>query len=44
VITQRLWSVHLAVKQIDASNLHGFDDGVDFGFVAAFREIGYAFD
>jgi hypothetical protein len=36
--------VHLAVEQVDAGNLHGFDDGVDFGRVAAFREIGNAFN
>jgi hypothetical protein len=36
--------VHLAVEQIDAGNLHGFDNGIDFGRVAAFREIGNAFD
>ena len=32
--------VHLAIKQEDAVHLHGLDDGVDFGFVTAFRKIG----
>jgi hypothetical protein len=36
--------VHFAVEEIDAGNLHGLDDGVDLGGVAAFREIGNAFD
>ncbi len=36
--------VHLAVEQIDAVHFHGFDNGVDFGFVAPFREVGYTFD
>ena len=45
VMTQRLWSaVHLAVEQIDAGNLHGFDDGIDFGGIAAFGKIGNAFN
>jgi len=36
--------IHLSVKQIDAGNLHSFDNGVDFGRIAAFREIGNAFN
>src|SRR5580692_10991104 len=36
--------VHLAIEQIDARNLHRFDDGVDFGRIAALREIRYAFN
>src|SRR5579864_6065511 len=36
--------IHLAIQQIDAGHLHGVDDGVNFGFVAAFRKIGNAFD
>ena len=36
--------IHLAVKEIDAVHLHGFENGVNFGFVAAFGEIGDTFD
>ena len=36
--------IHLPVEEVDAGNHHGFDDGVDFGGVAAFREIGNAFN
>ncbi len=36
--------IHLAVEQIDAGNLHGFDNGIDFGRVAAFGKIRNAFD
>ena len=36
--------IHLAVEEIDAWDLHGFDNGIDFGRVAAFREIRNAFD
>ena len=36
--------VHLAVKQIDPRNLHGFDNGIDLRSVAAFRKIRYAFN
>ena len=36
--------VHLAVEQINAVHLHGFQDGVDAGLVAAFREVGNTFD
>ena len=36
--------VHLAVEEIDAGNLHGLDDGINFGGVAAFREVGHAFN
>ncbi len=35
--------VHLAVEQIHAVHLHGFDDGVDPGLVAPFRKVGYTF-
>ena len=36
--------IHLAIKQVDAGNFHGVDDGVNFGLVAAFGKIGNAFD
>ena len=36
--------IHLAVEQIDAGHLHGFDDGIDLGRVAAFGKIGNAFN
>ncbi len=36
--------VHFAIEQVDAGHLHGLDDGVNFGFVAAFGEIRNAFD
>src|SRR5208282_2630159 len=36
--------IHLAVEEIDPGDLHGFDNGIDFGGVAAFREIRNAFD
>ena len=36
--------IHFAIEQVDAGHLHGVDDGVDFGLVAAFREVGDAFD
>jgi hypothetical protein len=36
--------IHLAVEQEDAGDPHGFDNGVDFGYIAAFREIGNAFN
>ena len=35
--------IHLAVEEIDAGNLHGFDNGIDFGRVAAFGKIRNAF-
>ena len=35
--------IHLAVEQIDAIHLHGFDNGVDPRLVSPFREIRYAF-
>jgi hypothetical protein len=35
--------VHLPVEKINAGELHGFDDGIDFGGVAAFGEIGNTF-
>ena len=35
--------VHFAIQQVDAVDFHGIDDGVDFGFVASFREVGDAF-
>ncbi len=37
-------SVHLPVEQIHAGDLHGFDDGIDLGCIAAFGEIGNAFN
>ena len=36
--------IHLPVEEIDARNLHGFDDGIDLGGVAAFRKVGDAFN
>src|SRR4029077_2182650 len=36
--------IHLAIQQRDAGNFHGVDNGVNYGFVAAFREIGNAFN
>src|SRR5437016_968255 len=36
--------IHLAVEQPHAGNLHGVDDGVDLGFIAAFGEIRNALD
>jgi hypothetical protein len=36
--------IHLAVKQVNAGDLHGFDDGVNLGRVAALRKIRNAFD
>src|SRR5208282_727224 len=36
--------IHLAVEEIDAGDFHGFDDGINFGGVAAFGKIGDAFD
>jgi len=35
--------IHLAVEEIDAGDFHGFDNGIDFGRVAAFGKIRYAF-
>ena len=36
--------VHLAIEQVNAGHFHGVDDGVNFRLVAAFGEIGNAFD
>ena len=36
--------VHLAIEQVHAVHLHGRNNGVHLGFIAAFREIGYTFD
>jgi len=36
--------VHFAVEQVDAGHLHGVDDGVNFGFIASFREVRNTFD
>ena len=36
--------IHFAVEQVDAGHLHGFDNGIDCGLVAAFREIRNTFD
>jgi hypothetical protein len=36
--------IHFPVKQIDPWDSHGFDNGVDFGRIAAFGEIGHAFN
>ncbi len=35
--------VHLAVEQIHAIHLHGFENGIDFGLVAPFRKVRYTF-
>ncbi len=36
--------IHLAVEKIDTGNFHGFDYGIDFRLVTAFRKVGDAFD
>ncbi len=36
--------IHLAVEEIDPGNFHGFDNGIDFGRVAAFGKIRNTFD
>jgi hypothetical protein len=36
--------VHLAVEEVNAVHLHGFEDGIDFGLVAAFGEVRYTLD
>ena len=36
--------IHLAIEQVDAGHPHGFDNGIDFGRVAALREVRYAFN
>ena len=36
--------VHLAVQQVNAIDLHGIYDCVNFAFVTSFRKIGNAFD
>ncbi len=35
--------IHLAVEQVHAIHFHGIDDGIDLGFVPAFRKIGNTF-
>ncbi len=35
--------IHLSVKKINTGNLHGFNNGVNFGWVAAFGKIRNAF-
>ena len=36
--------VHLAIEQIDAGNLHRFDNRLDLGRIAAFGKVGNAFN
>ncbi len=36
--------IHLAVEEIDAGDFHGFDNGIDFGLVAAFGKIRNTFN
>jgi hypothetical protein len=36
--------IHLAVEEIDSGDFHGFDNGIDFGRVAAFGKIRNTFD
>ncbi len=36
--------IHLAVEEVDAVQLHGLEDGIDLGLIAAFGEVGYTFD
>ena len=36
--------IHLTIKEIDAIHLHGFQNCVNFGFVAAFRKVRNTFD
>ena len=35
--------IHLPVEEVNAGNLHGFDDGVDLGGIVAFGKIGNTF-
>src|SRR5262249_19899871 len=36
--------VHLTIEQVHAIDLHGIDDGIDYGFITALRKVGNAFD
>jgi len=36
--------VHFAVEQVNAGHFHGVNDGVNFGFIAAFGKIRNTFD
>ena len=36
--------IHFAVQQVDAIHLHGFDNGIHLGLVAAFGKIRNAFN
>jgi len=36
--------IHLPVEQIDARQLHGFDDGIDPRRIEALREVRYTFN
>jgi len=36
--------IHLPVEEVNAGDLHRFNNGIDFGWVAAFRKIGDTFD
>jgi hypothetical protein len=36
--------IHFAVKKRDAGNFHGIDNGINDALIAAFREIGNAFN
>jgi hypothetical protein len=44
VYTAVMIRVHLAVEEVNAVHLHGFEDGIDFGLVAAFGEVRYTLD
>jgi hypothetical protein len=36
--------IHFPVEKIDSGNFHGFDNGIDFGRIAAFGKIRNAFN
>ena len=36
--------IHFTIQQVNARHFHGVYDGVNFGLVAAFGEVGNTFD
>ena len=36
--------IHLPVEQINARNLHGINNGINFALVTAFRKVGNTFN
>jgi hypothetical protein len=36
--------VHLAIEEVNAIHLHGFENGIDASFVAPFREVRNTFN